>query len=54
LRKIATITPNDIFSQFYIESVKNGALANLLNLEFKYFNNLISAQACVMNEEVPA
>lgn len=54
LRKVATVTPNDVFSKFYIESVKNGALGNSLDLEFKYFNDLISAQAWVMNEEVPA
>lgn len=53
LRKVATITPNDVFSQFYIESVKSAVRINAMDLEFKYFQDLISAQAWTMNQEVP-
>lgn len=52
LRKVATITPNDVFSKFYIESVKNDEFINSIDLEFQYFHDLISAQAWVMNQEV--
>lgn len=52
LRKVATVTPNDVFSRFYIENMKNGALGKALDLEFQYFDDLISAQAWVMSEEV--
>ena len=52
LRKVATITPNDVFSKFYIESVKNDEFIKAIDLEFQYFHDLISAQAWVMNKEV--
>jgi hypothetical protein len=53
LRKVGTITPNDVFSNFYVESIKNGVFIDLINLEFRYFQDLISAQAWVMQQEVP-
>jgi hypothetical protein len=54
VRKIAIIAPNDVFSRFYIESVKNGAQAGLSDVELSYFNDLISAQAWLVQEAVPA
>lgn len=54
LKKVATITPNDVFSKFYVESVKSGIFLNSINLEFSYFTDLISAQEWVMNQEVAA
>lgn len=53
LRKVATITPNDVFSMFYIESVKSGVIVNSLKLDFRYFQDLPSARNWVMLEEVP-
>ena len=54
LRKVGTITPNDVFSKFYVESIKNGVFINSLELEFRYFQDLTSAQTWAMQEEVPA
>ena len=53
LRKVGTITPNDVFSKFYVESIKNGVFINSIDLEFRYFQDLISAQAWLTNQEVP-
>ena len=53
LRKVATITPNDVFSRFYEESVKKGVGINSIDLEFQYFHDLIPAQAWIKNQEVP-
>ncbi|MCK5701677.1 MAG: hypothetical protein KAI29_11010 [Cyclobacteriaceae bacterium] len=54
LRKVGTITPNDVFSKFYVESIKNGVFINSLDLEFRYFQDLTSAQIWAMQEELPA
>ena len=54
LRKVGTITPNDVFSKFYVESVKNGVFINSIDLEFRYFQDLTSARTWLMNQEVPA
>ncbi len=54
LRKVATITPNDVFSKFYVESVKSGIFVNSIELEFSYFNDLVSAQEWVIKQEVAA
>lgn len=54
LRKVATITPNDVFSKFYVESVKSGIFVNSIDLEFSYFQDLNSAQAWVLKQEVAA
>ena len=54
VRKVGIITPNDVFSRFYIESVKNGTQANMDEIELGYFNDLISGQAWLMNQEVTA
>jgi len=54
LKKVATITPNDVFSMFYIESVKSAVIVNSLDLEFRYFQDLTSARTWAMEEEVPA
>lgn len=54
VRKVAIIAPNDVFSRFYIESVKNGTQSVITDVELSYFNDLISAQAWLMQEEVPA
>ena len=54
VRKVGIITPNDVFSRFYIESVKNGTQANTDEVELGYFNDLISGQAWLLNQEVTA
>lgn len=54
LKKIATVTPNDVFSKYYLESLKNAIIAKSLDLDIQFFDELISAQAWVMSEEVPA
>jgi hypothetical protein len=54
VRKVAIIAPNDVFSRFYIESIKNGAQSVISDVELNYFNDLISAQTWVLQEEVPA
>ena len=53
LRKVAIIAPSDVFSRFYVESVKTGAAIETLDIDFRYFQDLISAQAWMINEEVP-
>ncbi|NJN28119.1 MAG: hypothetical protein HC819_20180 [Cyclobacteriaceae bacterium] len=50
LQKIAIVAPNDVFSKFYIESVKNGVSEKCPALEFQYFQELISAQAWVLGQ----
>jgi hypothetical protein len=52
LKKIAFVSPNDIFSKFYIDSIKTGALSKSINFEYGCFQNLISAQAWLLNEEM--
>lgn len=54
LRKVGTISPNDVFSKFYVESVKNGILVNSIDLAFSYFNDLVSAQEWVLQQEIAA
>ena len=51
---MATITPNDVFSRFYIDSVKQATLSNAIELGFEYFKDLDSAQEWILNEEVAA
>ncbi len=53
LRKVATIAPNDVFSRFYVESVKNDEFYHSIDLEFRYFPDLISAQSWILNREIP-
>jgi len=50
LRKVAIVTPNDVFSTSYIDSIKKGTLA--LSLDFQAFNDLIMAKSWVLNEEI--
>jgi hypothetical protein len=52
--KVAIVAPNDVFSRFYIENVKNCARSGLTDVEISYFNDLISAQAWLLREVVPA
>ena len=52
--KVAIVAPSDVFSRFYIESVKNGTSSTVTEGEMQYFNDLISAQAWILNEEVAA
>ncbi len=52
LRKIALVAPNDVFSKFYVESVRNGVSDKGINLEFQYFQDLISSQAWVLDQEL--
>jgi hypothetical protein len=54
LRKVATITPNDVFSKFYVESVKSGIFVNSIELDFSYFQDLHSAREWVMKQEIAA
>ena len=53
LRKVAIVTPNDVFSKFYIENIKKGKVAHSLDIDFQDFNDLASARSWVMKEEVP-
>ena len=52
LRKVATITPNDVFSRFYEDNVKRGVGVNFIDLEFQYFHDLESAHAWLVCQEV--
>jgi len=52
VRKVAIVAPHDVFSRFYIESVKNGAEFVTQELEMRYFNDLISAQGWITNQAV--
>ena len=52
LRKIAIIAPNDVFSTFYVESVKNSVAEKEMNIEFQYFQDLIASQAWVIDQEL--
>jgi hypothetical protein len=52
VRKVGIVAPGDVFSRFYIESVKNGAQAEACDVELCYFQDLISAQAWLINKEV--
>ena len=54
LKKIAAISPNDVFSRFYIDNVKQASITNSIGVEFQYFKDLNSAQEWILNEEVPA
>lgn len=54
LRKVATVTPGDVFSKYYIETIRNSILFNSLDLEFNYFHDLITAQAWLLEKEIPA
>jgi hypothetical protein len=54
VRKVGIVAPGDVFSRFYIESVKNGAQAYATDLELCYFLDLISAQAWLLNKELIA
>jgi hypothetical protein len=55
VNKVAIVAPSDVFSRFYIESVKNGTNSTVTEGgEMQYFNDLISAQAWILNEEVAA
>jgi len=52
VKKVAIVAPGDVFSIFYIESVRNGTSDIVNDTELQYFNDLISAQAWLVNEEV--
>ena len=52
LKKLATVSPNDVFSRFYIDSVQQASIANGMELDFQYFKDLNSAQDWVLGEEV--
>lgn len=39
LRKIATISPNNVFSKFYMERIKNEIFISAIELEFRYFQD---------------
>lgn len=54
LRKVGIIAPGDVFSKFYIESVKSGTQSAIMDLEIAYFSDLISAQSWMLNSEVLA
>lgn len=53
VRRVAIVAPGDVFSRFYIESVKSSAQSDDTDVELSYFQDLISAQAWLMNQEVP-
>jgi len=52
LKKVATITPNDVFSRFYIDSVKQATISNDIKLDFEYFKDLNSAREWILKEEL--
>ena len=52
VRKVGVIAPSDVFSRFYVESVRNGTQAGASDVELCYFQDLISAQAWLINKEV--
>ena len=54
LRKIAVVAPNDVFSKFYVESVRNGVAGKGLDFEFQYFQDLISAQGWLLKQVLVA
>lgn len=54
VKKVCIVAPSDVFSMFYIESIRNSTATETLDVEFKYFNDLISAQAWLLDEAVPA
>lgn len=54
LRKVAAITPNDVFSRFYIESLKNGAIKRNLDIDFHCCHDLASAKEWLNSQMVPA
>lgn len=54
LKKIATVTPGDVFSKYYIDCIRNGIMVHSLDVEFNYFHDLITAQAWLINSEIPA
>ena len=54
LRKVATIAPHDVFSRFYIEGLKDTASKNFPDMEFEYFEDLVSARNWVKRVEIAA
>ncbi len=52
IRKVAIVAPHDVFSRFYIESVKNGTESLTQELEMRYFNDLVTAQGWLINQAV--
>lgn len=53
LEKIAIVAPNDVFSEFYIDNLKETTLANDLDIDIGAFQDLISAQAWMLGENIP-
>lgn len=54
LRKVGTVAPNDVFSRFYIEGLKDTASKSFPDMEFEYFEDIMSAQNWVKMEEIAA
>lgn len=54
LRKLATVASNDVFSRFYVEQIQNGEFASANKMEFRYFDDLTSAQRWIGNQEIAA
>ena len=54
LRKLATVTSNDVFSRFYVEQIQNGHYATSNRVEFRYFNDLPSAQEWIGIQDIAA
>ncbi len=52
LKRVATIAPGDVFSRLHIENIKNGVFTHAFNIEFRYFQDIFSAQSWVMNKEI--
>ena len=54
LRKLATVATNDVFSRFYVDQIQNGEYASSNKLEFRYFDDLTSAQRWIGNQDIAA
>ena len=53
IRKVAIVTPIDVFSTIFIDSIKKGTHALSLNLDYRAFNDLVMAKSWVLNEKAP-
>ncbi len=49
VKKVGIVAPGDVFSHFYIESVKNSTQSWAPDVEMCYFQDLISAQAWLID-----
>ena len=53
LKRIATVTSSDVFSQVNFESVKEAASRNDVEIEMDYFDEMNAAMSWITNTAVP-